>query len=69
MDASLVLLLTGFLVLVVLFYVLSGKLVVYNICKVLNGIVCICDVGMWCLNCLDLEVFATEENAFRWVFE
>jgi hypothetical protein len=34
---------------------------------VLSDTVYICDVGMWSLNCLDLEVVAKEEDAVRWV--
>ena len=40
-----------------------------NVCEVLSDIVYIFDVGMWCLNCLDLEIVAKEEDAVRWVFE
>lgn len=29
----------------------------------LSDIVYICDVGIWCLDCLDLEAVAKEEDA------
>jgi hypothetical protein len=34
-----------------------------------NYTVCMCDVGMWYSNWLDLEVVMKEEGAFRWLFE